>query len=164
MTQTSLQKLAFARMGRVDPPPYDRRTGEEYAIIRVLIDSATINQAIPNGNLVCNEQAPGDDGKIARNAPYTIPQVYEIYANQLDAVEALVETASDAELAAVARDLEYHTAECEGTLPGNDKPKNSRPYWPSYASSFRAIMHRDPMPFRSVEVLKPKTTKRAANG
>jgi hypothetical protein len=142
---TTIEKLALARMARVDPVPYDKRTGEEYALIRVVIDSTTINQPIPNGNLVCNDEETGE------------AQVYEIYSNQLDAVESLVETATEAEMSLVSADLDYHTSECSGTLPNGNAAENSRPYFPAFAASFRHIMRRDMLPFRSVEVLaKPK--------
>ena len=160
----TLAKLAMAKLARTDPVPYNPRTGEEYELIRVLIDSTTLNQVIPNGNLVCNDREEGPGGKVAKDAPYSEPRVYEIFENQLAAVEALVETATKEQVRAVKLDLDHHTAECKGELPGEGKAKNSRPYWPSYPASFRHIMHRDPLPFRSVAVVQPAKAKRAANG
>lgn len=156
MTMSTLEKLALSKLARKDPPPFNMQTGEEYRMIRVEIDSTTINQPIPD-NLVCNEQAPGPDGRIAKDAPYSIPQIYQIYENHLPAVMALLEDASEEDLARVAADLDHHTRECAGTLGDGNEPKNNRHYFPSYPASFVHVMHREMKPFRSVKVMpQPK--------
>lgn len=139
----TLAKLAMAKMARVDPVPYNLRTGEEYGIVRVEIDSITHNQVIPRGLV--------ERGK----------HVYEIYSNHLSEVEALVETASEEELSRVGDDFALHKAECGGK--DGEKPINRRAYMPSLAASFRTIMHRDMLPFRSLEVL-PAPKARTAKG
>ena len=141
----TMARLALAKLSKTDPAPYDRRTGIEYDLIRVEIVSTTHNQVIPNGQLV----ALGTDA-------------YEIYANQLEEVEALVETATDAELAQVTRDYERHLRECAGE--DGDEPRNTRPYFPSFQASFRQVLGRDQKPFTSLEVLTAPKAKKTATG
>lgn len=136
MSSEVLARLAMAKMARVDPVPYDPRTGKEYKLLRVAIDSRCAGQSIPNGNFV-------EFGK----------GVYEVYENQLATVEALVEMASDAEMEFVQRDYEYHVAECKGELGKGSKPCNSRQYMPSFPASFLTVQKRELMPFISLEVL-----------
>jgi len=143
-TQTdTLARLAMARMARVDAVPYDPRTGEEYALVRVEIDSRCNGQAIPGGLVPAGQS------------------VHEIYENQLAGVEALVEPVTEAELASVAADYEHHCRECAGEL---GEPENKRTYLPSFEASFRRLMHRDILPFRSVSVLPARKRKAASGG
>ena len=142
-TQETLARLAMAKMARVDPVPYDPRTGQEYELLRVEIESTTENQAIPNGQIVKAGIGP-----------------YEIYANQLAAVEALVERATDDERQRVQDDYERHCAECRGE---HGDARNERTYEPSYQASFRRLMHRDPLPFARVEVLHAPVRRKAAS-
>ncbi|MFQ5427185.1 MAG: hypothetical protein ACE5EV_08895 [Gaiellales bacterium] len=140
----TLARLAMARMARVDPVPYDPRTGQEFKVVRVEIDSRTDGQAIP-GHLVAAGKG-----------------VYELYENQVESVESLCEMATQAELDAVQRDLEHHKAECLGQI--GDKPENKRNYLPSFEASFRRLMHRDILPFRSVELLATPKQRKATSG
>ena len=64
----TLAKLAMAKLARTDPVPYNPRTGEEYELIRVLIDSTTPNQVLPNGTLVCHDQSEGPRARVAKHA------------------------------------------------------------------------------------------------
>lgn len=156
----TLAKLAMARLARVDPIPYDPRTGREYDIVRVRIDSSTLNQPIANGNLVCNEQEEPEDPK----SPYSTPLVYEIYENQLKGVVAMVETATEEDMARVNEDLDHHTREATGQGVDGKGAKNTRGCYPSFPASFRHVMRRDMLPFRSVEVIAQPKAKRAATG
>lgn len=146
-----LAKLAMAKLARVDPVPYDPHTGEEYEIVRLMIDSHTLNQPIANGNLVCNDEETGE------------PRVYEVYENQVAGVEAMVETATKREMDQVQRDLDWHTTSATVGVDGDD-PKNERGCYPSFPASFRHVMHRDMLPFRSVKVIPQPEAKVAANG
>lgn len=137
----ALQKLALARMARVDPPPFDVRTGEPYGVIRVAVTSHTDGQVIPGGH-----RAMSGEG------------VFEIYESQLGDLEALVDPASASDLDRVRADYEHHVSECESG-------RNERPYLPSIPASYRRLFHRDMLPFSMVEVLPaPKRAKRAAAG
>ena len=135
-----LNRRFLAKQLREDPPPLNSDTGEEYSQVQVRVNCSTAQQVM--------------FGQIFNQGEHT----YTVYENQVEGLRAMVEPASVEQIAAVEADVIWHTEEIEAQKL-KPQPKNPRGFVPSFAASFRHLMHRDQLPFRSVDT--PKNRKRA---
>jgi hypothetical protein len=157
------QQYAYARLAGIDPPKFDPVTGAEEGKVRLRIRCRPTSQVLPGGVIVHRESGIGEDGKPADLEDRPGFNFAEVYESDAVLIEALVETATDEELARVEGEYERRCRAWAKANGGDEANMETCPH--SREEAFAWVMGRGMLPLLSAERLGDngrKGSKRAA--
>lgn len=151
----ALTQTAYARLAGIDPPRIDPMTGEEEAKVHLRIKCRPRSQVLPGGAIVHRESGVDDHGKPAttpdghplEGARYNFATVYETDAQ---AIEKLVETATEEELTRVEAEYDRRCRAWAKANGGEEADMEACPH--SREEAFAWVMGRGVLPL--IEVVR----------